>query len=63
MVSDLQYTAEQAVSELAASGVARADVAVRSYLDRMSEDVGVSVYGWGLDESDLAAIEQQMRTR
>lgn len=48
----------QAVRELAAEGhsTADAEAMVRTYLDDVSERVGVPVYQWGLDESDMDEI-------
>jgi hypothetical protein len=42
-----------AVRELAAEGHPDAEAMVCSYLDDVSERVGVPVHQWGLDESDM----------
>jgi hypothetical protein len=57
--SGLSYSAEQAAHELAGPhrSLDEARVLVSSYLDDVSERVGVPVHRWSLDETDLAEIE------
>lgn len=57
--SELSYSAEQAAHELAGPhrSLDEARVLVRSYLDDVSERVGVPVHRWSLDETDLTEIE------
>ncbi len=52
-------TAEAAARELVGPGRTLDDARalVRDYLDEVSDQVGVPVYRWGLDEEDLRAIE------
>jgi hypothetical protein len=52
-------TAEAAARELVGPGRTLDDARdlVRDYLDEVSDQVGVPVYQWGLDEEDLRAIE------
>lgn len=54
--SGFTRSSAQAVRELAAEGHPDAESMVRSYLDDVSERVGVPVYQWGLDESDMDEI-------